>query len=163
MCNQTIQPSQIVVELRARLRIPVWRIDRRDQHAIDRCFNVSALRIARITGKRALRDDRLCAARQYRDTVPTSLPAPRRAVSRRLDRRGGKARILGFQLLQAHDVGPRRVEPVQQIREPLVDVIDVESRDLHDGFDALSWQRRLPAADNPRWTPRSSNSKMYPF
>jgi hypothetical protein len=46
--------------------------------------------------------------------------------------RFGKRALLRLEFLQAHHVGSRIRQPRQQIRQPPVDVVDVESGDLQD-------------------------------
>jgi len=52
-------------------------------------------------------------------------------IARLADRIDGKFHVGRLELLQAGDVGPRRLEPLQQVRQPPVHVVDVEGRDLH--------------------------------
>jgi hypothetical protein len=39
--------------------------------------------------------------------------------------------VHGFELLKAYDVGLGFAEPVQQVRQATVDVVDIETGDLH--------------------------------
>jgi hypothetical protein len=39
--------------------------------------------------------------------------------------------VRGFELLKAHDVGLGFAEPVQQVRQATIDVVDIETGDLH--------------------------------
>src|SRR5262249_2648172 len=62
---------------------------------------------------------------------------PGGAVARLLDGGLGKLVVGGLELLQRHHVGLLGAQPIQEIGQPLVDVVDVEGRDLHGkGF----WQ-----------------------
>src|SRR6185312_11473521 len=48
-----------------------------------------------------------------------------------------------FYLLQAHDVGACLFEPAEQDRQPYLDRIDVEGRDLQEGPRALAGRLRV--------------------
>ena len=48
---QPVEPSELVVELRARLRIAVRRVQAADQDAVDRGFDIAALRVTGIAGQ----------------------------------------------------------------------------------------------------------------
>jgi hypothetical protein len=39
--------------------------------------------------------------------------------------------VRGFDFLKAHDVGLSLAKPVEQIRQATVDVVDIETGDLH--------------------------------
>jgi hypothetical protein len=39
--------------------------------------------------------------------------------------------VRGFELLKAHDVGLGFAKPVEQVRQTAVDVVDIETGDLH--------------------------------
>ena len=141
VCRETIQPRELVIEFWSRLRIAVRRIERGDEDAVDGGFDKAGLRVVGIAGQSGPGDDRLAAPRQNRDPVPRFLAAPDRAIPRLLDRRPRELTVRGLELLQAHDVGRGGAQPGEQIGKPLVDVVDVERRDLHPGdyarFDSL--------------------------
>jgi hypothetical protein len=59
-----------------------------------------------------------------------ALPVPQRGVPGVLERVGGKARVVGLDLLQADDVGTRFAQPLEKARQAAVDAIDVVRRDL---------------------------------
>jgi hypothetical protein len=128
---QALEPGKLVVELRAGLRVAVRQVDASDEDAIDRRFDVAALRVVGVARQRHAGQNRLAAAREDGDSVPGLLPPPYRVIARLADGIGGKFRVGGFELLQAGDVGPRRLEPLQQVRQPPLDVVDVEGRNLH--------------------------------
>src|SRR3954469_8941891 len=154
MSLQALEPSELVVELRAGLRIAVGQVDAADEHTIDRRFDVAALRVAGVARQSRARQDGFLAARENGDAVPGFLPAPHRAIARLAERIDGKFRVGGLELLQAGDVGPRRLEPLQQVRQPPVHVVDVEGRDLHTGTTPLSRAR-------PTQCIRSSTRVIY--
>ena len=131
MRQQALHPGELVGEFRARLRIAVRRIERGDQHAVDRGLDVSALLVARIAGKPVARQDRLRVAGEDSNAVPSLLAAPDRAIAGLLDCVFGKIAVGSLQLLERDDVRLGRLEPRQKIGEALVDIVDVEGRDLH--------------------------------
>src|SRR5262249_40920331 len=114
-----------------RLRIAVRRIERGDDDAVDRRLDIARLPVVGIAGQFAPRHDRLAAARQDGDAVPSLLPAPHGAVARLLNRGLGEFAIGGLKLLQCDDVRLFGAEPADQTTEPLVHVVDVEARYLH--------------------------------
>ena len=129
--QEPFHPGELVFEFRSGLRIAVRRIERGDEHAIHRRFDVAALRVVWIAGQSVAGQDRLAAAREDRDAVPRFLPAPNRAVTCLFDCRDRKAGIRRLELLKAGNVRSRAAEPIEEIGEPLVDVVDVEGRDFH--------------------------------
>ena len=50
MRHKSLQPGELVVEFRPRLRIAVWPIERCDEHAVDRSLDIAALFVSRISG-----------------------------------------------------------------------------------------------------------------
>src|SRR5262249_24208595 len=131
MCDETLHPRELVREFGPGLRVAVRRVERRDNDAIHRSLQVAALRIGGITRESSLRHDRLAATPENGDPVPGLFSAPRRAVGCLLDCGSGKLGIRRLQLLQRDHVGLGYTQPVQEIGEALVDVVDVEGRDLH--------------------------------
>ena len=149
MGEQSLEPRQFVGKLGPRLRITVGQVDGRDQDSAHSGLDVTGLVVGRISRECAARDHRSRTPRKDGDTVPGTLSPPDRAVARRLyggDREGA---ILSLQLLQADHVRLRDGQPVDQVGQALVDVVDVEGRDPHpsgcraqNGQD-LGDQRRL--------------------
>jgi hypothetical protein len=129
--DQPLHPFELVVELRSRLRIAVGRVEAADQHAADRSLDIAALHILGIAGEPPPGLDRLAAAREDGDAVPARLAVPDRAVARFLDRAVREPLFRRLQLLQAHRVGRRFGQPVEQHRQPPVDPVHVEGRDPH--------------------------------
>src|SRR5262249_1504844 len=80
MREQTLHPRELVIESWTWLRIAIGRIERSDEHTVDGCLDVAALRIARITGKCGVRNNWLTAARKYSNAVPRFLSPPDAAV-----------------------------------------------------------------------------------
>jgi hypothetical protein len=131
MARQSLEPGELVVEFRPRLRIAVRRVERSDQHAVHRRLDVAGLVVVGIAGQFGAGDDRHHAPRQDRDAVPALLAAPHRLVAGLAQRIGRKLAVGGLELLQAGDVGLGAAQPRDQVRQPLADIIDVEGRDLH--------------------------------
>src|SRR5271166_595154 len=75
-------------------------------------------------------------SRQDRDAVPGLFSAPNCRIASLLDRSGGKVVFRALQFLQANHIGLRSRQPVQQVRQPAVDVVDIEGRDFHPAFIA---------------------------
>jgi hypothetical protein len=59
------------------------------------------------------------------------LPAPGRAVAGFANRIDRKITVGRFQFLQGNDIGFCLAQPSQQVRQPAVDIVDVERRGLH--------------------------------
>jgi hypothetical protein len=76
-----------------------------------------------------VQDRRLAA--QDGDAVPGLLAAPQRVVAGLAQFRLRECLVGGLQFLQADDVGPRALQPGEQVRQAAVDVVDVEGGDLH--------------------------------
>src|SRR5664280_2706855 len=133
MLDEALEPGQLVVELRARLRIAVGQIDRGDDEAVHRRFQVAAVRVVGVAGKAAAALVDGAASGQDGDAVEALLAVPDGAVARGLYRRGRKGFVGSLQLLQAGDVGASFLEPFDEARQSAVDAIDVEGRDLHGG------------------------------
>ncbi len=55
---------------------------------------------------------------------------------------GWKEVVLGFEFLQAGDIGLLAFEPMQQLLKPLIDVVDVGRRNLHGAPNVIAWSRR---------------------
>ena len=131
MRQQALHPCELVSEFRTRLRIAVRRIERSDQHAVDRGLDIPALPVGWVVGEFIAGQDRLRVAGKDGDAVPSLLAAPDRAVAGLLDCAFGKIAVGSLQLLKRDDVRLGRLEPRQKIGEALVDIVDVEGRDLH--------------------------------
>ena len=131
MACEALEPCELVVEFGPRLRIAVRCVERSDQHAVDGCLDVAALRIVGIARQVGAGDDRRRSAREDCDAVPALLAAPDRLVAGLAQRIGREFRVRGFQLLQADDVGFCPAQPFDQVRQAAPDIVDVEARDLH--------------------------------
>jgi hypothetical protein len=63
--------------------------------------------------------------------TPACLAAAHRMITRVPDCLRRKLGVPAFEFLKAYDVGLRFAEPVQQVRQATVDVVDIETSDLH--------------------------------
>jgi hypothetical protein len=70
-------------------------------------------------------------AREDCNTVPALLTAPNRLISRSLDLRNGELRVRCLELLQTDDIRLGGTQPIQQVRQAALNVIDVEGGNLH--------------------------------
>ncbi len=106
--REPLEPGELVVEFRPGLRVAVRRIERSDQHAVDRGLDVAALGVVRIARQLGARDDRHHAARQDRDAVPGLLAAPHRLVAGLAQRVALETRgRVALSSCRQHDVGLR--------------------------------------------------------
>ena len=55
MDDKPVEPTQLLVELWARFRIPIWQIQAANQDAVDGGFDIATLTVARIAWKPAAR------------------------------------------------------------------------------------------------------------
>lgn len=130
MRDQALEPAQLVVELRSRLRVAVGQVQAADDEPVRGHFQVAALRVLAVAGQGAAALDRLGVAREHGDAVPRALADPARAIARALDLLARKAFVGRLELLQAGDIGAFALEPLQQVRQPRADAVDVEGGDL---------------------------------
>jgi hypothetical protein len=126
-----LEPSELVVKFRPGLRIAVWQIDAAHQNAADRSFDIPRLCVHSVASKGCPRQDRLSPARKNGNAIPRLLSFPDRGISRTLKPRLRKRLVSAFEFLETNNVGPGRLQPAQQVWQPPVDVVDVESCDLH--------------------------------
>ena len=138
MRSQPLEPCELVVEFRAGLRIAVRQIDAGDDDAVDGGFDIARLVVVAIAGQLGPDQHRFGLARQDGDAVPGLLAAPDRAVAGLVDGAERKVLVGRLQLLQANDVGLCLLQPSQQVRQPPIDIVDVERGDLHTPARALS-------------------------
>ena len=123
--DQPLEPRELVVEFGSWLRVAIRQIETGDDDAVDRRFEIAALRIRDVAGQAAADFDRFCIPREDRHAVPCALPGPERTVSGRRERRDGKRCVCRLQFLQADDVRRFTFEPLQKARQARADAIDV--------------------------------------
>jgi hypothetical protein len=66
-----------------------------------------------------------------RNAVVALLPGECRRVLRRLDLHQRELRVLDLRFLQANDIGLRLRSPVDQMREPDLEGVDIPGREFH--------------------------------
>ena len=82
MLDQALEPGQLVIELRAGLRIAIGKIQASHYQTGNRRLDVAAMRIVGIARQPTPYLDWVGAAREDRDAVPRGLAVPDRAVPR---------------------------------------------------------------------------------
>ena len=127
---QALQPSELVIEFGTGLRVSVRSVDRGDEHAVDGRLEIAALPIGGVAWQVHASHNRR-PSREDRHAVPALLAAPYRMITRLPDCLRRELGVRGFEFLKAHDVGLGFAKPVQQVRQATVDVVDVETGDLH--------------------------------
>src|SRR5690606_10823317 len=131
--DEALEPGQLVVELRAGLRIAVRQIEARNHETIDRRFDVAALLVGGVSGQLAAQLHRGVLPSQDRPAVPGALALPDRFVAGRSQLVDREGRVLRLELLEAHYVRPLALQPLQEIRQSAADSVDVVGGDLHGG------------------------------
>src|ERR1700689_2538123 len=111
MFRQAIDPTEFVVELGPRRRIPVGEIKAADDDAIDTRLDVAAVRVLGIARQAATTLDRFPAARENRDAIPAFLAMPDWRIAGFADRRFGKFILRRLQFLKACDIRFEFAEP----------------------------------------------------
>src|SRR5437879_11161057 len=113
MPDQTLEPRQLVVELRTRLWVTVRQIQASDHDAVDGCLEVAAVRIVRISGQPTPDLGWIRPAGENRDSIPGTLAVPDSAVACGANRQYREVRIGRLELLKARDVGCTLRQPIQ--------------------------------------------------
>ena len=111
--DQTLEPRELVIELRPGLRIPVGKVDGRHGQAFDFRFEVASLAVSRIAAQTPSNFPGRFAFRQNGNTVVRPLPMPDRAVARALDRLHREFGVVRLQLLETDDIGTRLGQPLE--------------------------------------------------
>jgi hypothetical protein len=57
-------------------------------------------------------------------------------ISRPPERLRWELAVCGFEFLKAHDVGHSFPKPAKQVRQATIDVVDIETGDLHQQAEA---------------------------
>jgi hypothetical protein len=130
MGAQALEPSELVIEFGTGLGVSIGSVDRGDEHAIDRRLEIPALLIGgcRLASPSESQPEPIALESH---TVPATLVAANRMISCLLDCLRRKLGVRGFELLKAHDVGLGFAKPADQVRQATIDVVDVETGDLH--------------------------------
>ena len=155
---QALEPSELVIEFGTGLGVSIGSVDRGDEHAVDGRLEIAALPIGGVAWQVHASHNR-SPSRKNRHAVPAPLAAAYRMIARLPDCLRRKLGVRGFELLKAHDVGLGFAKPVQQVRQATVDVVDIETGDLHRfrrersprllEKNLLSFSRDLPTSGQP--------------
>jgi hypothetical protein len=127
---QTPQPSELVIKFGTGLGVSIGRVDRGDKHAVDGRLQIPALPMGGVAWQVHAGHNR-GPSRKYRHAVPAPLAAPNRVITGLPDCLRRELGVCGFELLKAHDVGLGFAEPVQKVAQAMIDVVNVETGDLH--------------------------------
>src|SRR5215831_2819844 len=146
MPREALHPSKLVREFGAGLWVAVRGIERRDQYPVHGRLDIAALRVNRFARQLRARDNGLAIAGENSDAIPRLLAAPNRAVARFRKRGLRKLRICSLELLKRDDVGLSGAQPVEQVDEALVDIVNVEGRDFHPARTVIAEVRVTRAA-----------------
>ena len=127
--RERVEPAQLVVVLVAADRLAVRHVGADDAGVADRAADQAFLLI----GKMRIADQHLAdrLAREQGDAVVGLLPGERGVVAGGLDLGQRERGVLELQFLQADDVRPGFGQPVEQVRQPDFQRIDVPARYLH--------------------------------
>ena len=127
---QPLHPGQFVIELGARLRVAVWKVDARHPHAHHIGFEIAGLFVRLITRQAALH---FCGgfAAEDGDAVEALLAVDKAVVARLAQRLDGEILRHHLDFLQAGDVGLGLLQPFQQAWQAGVGAVDVEGGDEH--------------------------------
>lgn len=122
-----------MVEFWAGLGIPVRCVDRSDEQAIDRGFEIAGLLIGVVAWQlqagqygRPTREDRYA--------IPAFLAAPYCMIPRLPDCFRRKVDIRRLEFLKANNVGFCSAKPVKEVRQTAIDVVDIETGEFQWRF-----------------------------
>ena len=104
MKAESVKPSSLIVELRARCGIAVRGIETPYQYSIYGSFDVTTMHITWIAWQTTLCFDGLLVTGKNRDAIPTALAVPHSAVSRPVYFCRRKFLIRTLKLLKAHHI-----------------------------------------------------------
>ena len=105
MCDQALEPRELVVEFRSRLWVAVGKVQRAKENAIYSRFDITRFAVAIIARQRSARFYGNAATSEQRHAMMRSLTAHNCSVACGFD--GGKRKlgIETFDFLQGDDVG----------------------------------------------------------
>src|SRR5262249_47202044 len=132
---EALHPSELVGELVGPDRIAVRQVEIADPHhpvaAGNERLDVARVAVRVVPGKPL--DGNLIEGvpGEDRDAVETLLTMYGGVVGEVLEGAHGKGLGRALDLLQAHDVGPRVLDPGERALKPRLDAVDVPGRDFH--------------------------------
>jgi hypothetical protein len=127
---QALQPGELVIEFRAGLGVSIGSVDRCDEQAVDGRLEIAALPIGGVAWQVHASDNRR-PPRKNCHAIPAPLPAAYRMIAGLADCLCWELSVRGLDFLKTHNVGIGFAKPVQQVRQATVDVVDIETGDLH--------------------------------
>jgi hypothetical protein len=128
---ESVEPLELVVELRSRGGVSVGQVEAADGNAGYDGPDIAAVDVVGIARQAAVGLLGLFAPSEDGDAVPRLLTVPDRFLARVADGVDRKLLVDRLQLLQAGDVGLRGCEPVKEHGEAGVDAVDVVGGDFH--------------------------------
>jgi hypothetical protein len=149
MYDQPFEPRQFVSELRSGLRIAVGQVNAGDENTTNSRFHVPSLMVVIITRKLCASQKRLLFTGKNCHTVPGAFTHPDRFISGGPQSVDWKVMLLGLEFLETDHFGLLPFEPTHDICKPLVDVVDVECRDLHAILASPSSRGIFTAGSSP--------------
>ena len=105
MGSEALKPSQLVIEFRSGLRIPIGEVDGCDQDSLNRRFNVASLMIFRISRQTCASQHGNVMSRENGHAVPRALPLPDCFAPESPKGVDGKGFPLRLELLKTHTSG----------------------------------------------------------
>jgi len=113
MFGQPFEPTQLIVEFRSRGRVTIGQVETANANAVDNRFNITAMDIFQITGKRPPDLPDFSFTRQDGYAIPTLLPVPERMITCVRNSFLRKFFLGRFQLLQTNDIRRCFAEPAE--------------------------------------------------
>ena len=83
--GQPLKPGEFVAELGSRIGITVWQVQTSNQHAINGCLDIAAVRVIGVARQAFAGQQRLFSFGKDRHAIPTLLAMPDCAVASGLD------------------------------------------------------------------------------
>ena len=127
---QALEPSKLVIEIWTGLGVSIGSVNRGDEQAVNGRLEIPALPVGRIARQVHASHNR-SPSRKNRDAVPALLAAAYRLIARLPDCLRRELGVRGFEFLKTHDVGLGFTEPRQKVAQATIDVVNVETGDLH--------------------------------
>ena len=137
MGGEAFEPGQLIAEFGAGLRVAVGEVERGNQDASDGSFDVARLRVGGVAGEGGAGKNRFGIAGEDGDAVPRALALPDRVITEGTQSLGGEIALPGLELLETDDIGTLRGQPVEQVAQALIDVINVESSELQERPESI--------------------------
>lgn len=131
MLDQSIEPGELILEFGPRPRVTIGKIETAYKDAVDRRFDIAALRRIRIAGQAARGFVNFADAAQDSDAVPALLAMPDRLVAQTPDSALREFFLRRLQFLENDNVRRGFFKSPQQDGQAAVDPIHIVGGDLH--------------------------------